>query len=400
MAKEKRQMFVAWLVFVVLIVQNWALPTCPSSNDLCQCVIGAGLELHCPTYDSPEITVHIEELSKDNYRLEIECTTSNDTIYTKLPQIEYLGDAKYVKFKSCPMPASGTPISRILERLGIQRTISLSLSTSRPDDYIVRQHLSGLKNLTKLGITGFTPLENHDDFLDDVANITHLDFRKNTNIRPRMFEKLTELSFLDLGVNIKHLDNGIFSNQKKLHILNLWGNKLHNLTKETFRGMTSDIQLDLSRNELKSLQPDVFHHLVNMEFLSLNSNNFSELPNGLFERTKKLGEFQMVFNREQIKKLPNKFLANLPLLRNVTIQCNLMELSENIFENSDNLTKLILKDNQLAELPGKMLQTQVNLIEIDLSNNRLTSLDEQIFRNTAKIRILNLSKNNLRIISR
>lgn len=399
MATDSRLMLLTWAVFSVLVSVS-ALPRCPAVSE-CRCITGGEFELQCPMYRTPEITIRFHGSEKDIPDLDIECSTSNDTIYTGLPKLENVGMVKRVKFDSCPMPAGGTPIIRILEQFGVQRMMSLTL-IARPEDdfYIVRQHLAGLKNLTNLTIRGFAPLENHEDFLDEVSNITSLDFRRNINFRPRMFEKLTELRFLELGEGIAHFDDGMFSNQKKLHTLNLWANRLQNLSKETFRGIASDVELDLSNNQLTSLQPDVFHHLANMFVVNLNANNFTDLPDGLFARNKKLKEVSLMVNRVELTKLPQRFFADLPLLEKVSIRCDLGELPENIFDGSTRISTLILSNNKLQQLPPKLLATQVNLTELHLSENQIDSLDDQFFAKNANLAVLKLSNNKLRTISR
>lgn len=400
-ANNLTKLRLAWILAYMLIAHIWhsaANPSCPTTRTECECIRGLHFELACPTYVNPNISVRVEEQSKQNNRLEIECNTIDDKIYKVLPQVE-IGDVSMVKFKYCPMPV-GMPINKILMRLGVESVQGLTL-TSRFDDSIVRTHLTGLKNLTRLSLNGFGISNVPDDLFDDVTNVMVLEFRaKNVHLPPKIFEKMTELTFLELGFNnLTHLSDGIFHNQKKLKNLNLWGNNLRNLSKEAFYGVTSNVELDLSNNNIETLQADIFQYLTNLTLLSLNANHITSLPAGLLNNNKNLEKFSLINNRVELDALPNAFLANLPLLNEVHIQCGLKILPENTFAGSPNITHLILKDNELQTLPQRLLATQRKLELLDLSGNQLIELDDKLFKETAKLKILRLSHNQLTNIS-
>lgn len=401
MAFNSTKLRLAWILAYMLIAHIWysdANPNCPTTRTSCECIRGLHFELACPTYINPNISVRVEEQSKQNNRLEIECNTIDDKVYRVLPEVE-IGDVSMAKFKFCPMPI-GMPINNILKRLGVESVQGLTL-TSRFDDSIVRQHLTGLKNLTRLSLNGFGISNVGEDLFDDVTNIMVLEFRaKNVHLPPKIFAKLPELTFLELGFNnLTHLSDGIFQNQKKLKNLNLWGNNLRNLTKDAFYGVTSNVELDLSNNNIETLRPDIFQHLANLTLLSLNANHITSLPEGLFANNKHLEKFTMINNRVELETFPNAFLANLPVLNEVRIQCGLRTLPENTFAGSPNITHLVLKDNALQTLPQHLLATQRNLELLDLSGNQLTLLHDNLFKETAKLKVLRLSQNGLSMIS-
>lgn len=389
------------ILVYMLIAQIWQIdanPHCPTSRSQCECIRGLHFELACPTYVSANITVRVEEQSKLNNRLEIECNTIDDKIYKVLPEVE-IGDVSMAKFKYCPMPI-GMSVNQILKRLGVQNVQGLTM-TSRYDDSIVRQHLSGLKNLTRLSLNGFGISNVPEDLFDDVTNLMVLEFRaKNVHLPPKIFEKLPELTFLELGFNnLTQLSDGIFQNQKKLKNLNLWSNNLRNLSKGAFYGVTSNVELDLTNNNIETLQSDVFQHLLNLTLLSLNANHIVSLPEGLFDNNKMLEKFSLINNRVQLEALPNGFLANLPKLNEVQIQCGLRILPENTFAGSTNIVHLGLQGNALQTLPPHLLATQRNLESLDLSGNELTMLHDKLFRSTTKLKTLLLSNNQLTYIS-
>lgn len=392
----------AWMLALLLTVQIGPIaanPSCPSTRTSCECIRGLHFELACPTYVNPSISVRVEEQSRQNNRLEIECNTIDDKIYRMLPEV-LIGDVSMAKFKFCPMPV-GMPINQIMKRLGVDSVQGLTL-TSKSDDSIVRQHLTGLKNLTRLSLNGFGKTNVQEDLFDDVTNIMVLEFRaKNVHLPPKIFGKLTELTFLELGFNnLTELSDGIFQNQKKLKNLNLWGNNLRNLSKDAFYGVTSNVELDLSNNNIETLQSDVFEHLSNLTLLSLNANHIISLPEGLLINNRNLEKFLMINNRVELDELPNAFLANLPALNEVQIQCGLKKLPENTFAESPNVIHIVLKDNALETLPGRLLASQRNLESLDLSSNQLIQLSDNLFNGTVKLKTLRLSHNRLTQISK
>lgn len=370
---------------------------CPTTP-FCECSDGSEYEIACPKRIDPNITVRVEPHQQNN-RVEIECNTSDGKIYANLPEWN-IGDSSIVKFKWCPLPL-GTSINGIMVRLGIRSVRSLVFS-SHSDVSIVRQHLTGLSTLKSLGFNGFGLSNLPEDLFYDVENITTLDLRSNKMHLPlNIFEKLHELEFLELGFNnLSNLEAGIFRNQHKLKRLNLWGNNLRNLTKESFDGASSVTELDLNTNNIEVLRPNVFEHFENMTTINLNSNRFLYLPEGLFSMNKKLQRIRLMDNRNDLKTLPNFFLANLKNLDHVQIiRCNLQYLPSNLFNGSVNLRNLTMASNALTALPETLLSTQGNLMDLDLTHNRLEELPEKFFHGTSNLIVLRLSHNNLTNIS-
>lgn len=359
----------AWVLIGVLTsfirCINAYTTNCPAS---CECI--DQFRFYCPTYEQKKISFRVEE---NENTLTITCHTSDAEVYDFTPERD-LGEFQTAVFEDCP-----APFDRYTKRLGVQGVTDLRIKYPN----------------------GIGTLNVSANFLDDVPNITKLTFSPQIGRLPSsIFAKLTELTFLELGGSgLTHLSDGIFRNQKKLKILNLWGNKLQNLTKNAFDGVTSNVQLELSRNNIKALQSDVFHHMTNMTFINLSGNQLQSLPEGLLAASKKLERFVLFQNSVELNALPNGFLANLSALSEVRIRCGLKILPENTFNGSMNISELILNDNQLEELPQRLLATQRNLVTLDLSGNRLSQFPNELFKKTNKLRILRLSRNRFTNIS-
>lgn len=388
------------LVICVLGAQGYAIrdDACSSiSSSSCICYNGGEFEVECPRVN-PEIILRVEV-----NRAEIECThNSNRKIYARLPDIKLSNWTRTaidsVKFKNCPLP-EGTTIKGILvDRLGINRVQTLTFS-SRSEMQMRREQLTSLTSLRNLRFNG--PISDlPEDAFNDVNNLTSLELRSsNVHLPKNIFKNLHELEFLELGSNnLSDLPEDIFSNQYKLKRLNLWSNNLRNLTKDSFLGASSVTDLDLSSNNIENIQPDVFFHLKDLENINLSSNRFVELPIGLFHKNKRLRKFRLMYNRVDLKTLPNGLLAHLPQLEEVLIRCNIQFLPDDLFNESIHIQNVSLQSNRLTTLPENMFKTQYDLLDLDMSDNQLTTLPEYLFNTTKKLIVLRLSKNNLQEI--
>ncbi|XP_031639655.1 protein toll-like, partial [Contarinia nasturtii] len=365
----------------------------------CTCYNGGEFELECT---KKNISIKLEVILQ---RVDIECNYNNDRrIYTYLPDLKLSNMSSgpgidQVKFKYCPLPEGTTIKGVIVDKLGIDRVQTLTFS-SKSDMQMRREQLIGLTSLRSLRFNG--PISDlSEDAFNGVPNITALELRStNVHLPLNIFKNLSELEFLELGSNgLNDLASGIFSNQRKLKRLNLWANNLRNLTKDSFIGATSVTDLDLSSNNIEMFQPDIFEHFKDLENINLGTNRFIELPVGLFSTNKKLMRIRLMYNRVDLKTLPNGLLANLPQLQEVMIRCNLQFLPGDLLNGSTQIENVTLSSNKLTTLPAEFFSTQTDMVNLDLSDNQLTELPEIFFNTNKKLKKITLSNNNLTKIS-
>ncbi|GAB0099786.1 TOLL [Sergentomyia squamirostris] len=370
-------------------------------HDVCKTMCDCNSEfdkyvLDCPKEDSMiRVSYPLYKPPVKNY-VEITCFKPDEE-YRSLPNIT-IDDVNTAKISDCELPRSAS-IMTVLNRLGVKSLDSLFIYNARKEfrNKLIRQHMSGFGNLTRLVISSSQIKEIPTDLFDDVPNIMWLNLKTNSiQTIQNAFTKLNKLEFLELGENKLHaIEEGIFRNNSHLKILNLWTNSLKNLTKNVFVGTEMLHTLDLSFNEIKTFDPDVFDLLPNLSVIRLNKNNFTKLPEGLFKNNRKLSEFTLLYNQEPLKMLPDGFFANLTHLKDIYIRSGLEVLPSDLFEGSENLEKLDLSDNKLMTLPEGFLSSQINLKEINLGNNKLNNLDNGLFASTKALVELRLSNNNL-----
>lgn len=378
----------------LLDYSNQIRSKCPTTST-CSCANSVlEYEITCPQAE-PTIVVKVEP----GKTVQIDCLIRDETVFAKLPEMT-IGDVHQVVFRRCPLPL-GSSIHRILEHLGIRRITFLNFMNYGADrGTITRQHLTGLPELSRLMLSG--GLENlPEDLFDDVGNLTWLNLHRNKlHLPANIFRNLHKLEYLELGYNyMDKLENGVFRNQHNLKFLNLLGNNFQKLTKEAFRGVTSIVDLDLSGNNIELFESDVFEHLTSLANINLNANRFTSLPMGLFSKNKDLKQIRLMNNRVDLETLPSGFLADLPVLEEVSIRCNLRSVPSDMFKDSPNIKNITMSENALSTLPNGLFEDQSMLLDLDLSDNQLYELPDNLLGNTDSIIVLRLSNNQLNRIS-
>lgn len=170
---------------------------------------------------------------------------------------------------------------------------------------------------------------------------------KNTSLIAVPMEMSVELQVIDLSLNIiPELRRTEFkdANLLNLHKIFMRNCTLQEIHKDAFKGLELLIELDLSNNYLKILQPGVFSDVHRLRVLILNFN--------LIER-----------------------------------------LEDYLFDNLTFFTKLELKNNQLHYIGPKTFVDVPKLSEIYLESNKLSLLSDESFRNLEKLRSLSLMEN-------
>uniref|UniRef100_U5EVX5 TIR domain-containing protein n=1 Tax=Corethrella appendiculata TaxID=1370023 RepID=U5EVX5_9DIPT len=372
---------------------SFMCPTEILQSSKCGCTFAIQeIEIQCPIIES-RISVR---LTQGSYA-RVECDHAQDDDFNLIPQLDFK-DIPAVQIRRCPLPRRKT-IKDITDRLGIKKVTGLWFQSNNIDlgNSLYRQHFKGLTDLQRLVLSSNAISELPADLFNEMKNLSWLELRANkVHLPPDVFNELRNLTVLELGYNkIENTEPGLFKNLHKLNHLNLWGNKLQNLTKLSFEGASGVTELDLSANEIETFNPDVFELLTKLENINLNANHFKELPEGLFEHNKNLSRFKLINNRVQMKSLPSGLFANLTNLDIVQLQCELEVLPENTFEGSYNIRNLTLAQNNISSLAGNVFAHQEKLMDLDLSDNQLSELDDNLFRSTVDLIVLRLSNNHI-----
>ena len=168
---------------------------------------------------------------------------------------------------------------------------------------IRRGDLGGLANLVELRLKGNQDLTVEDGAFDDLRklkllslccsdleevpraigslrSLTHLYLHGNRieNLAKSAFTGLSELRYLSLGANgLTTLEEGVFSDQKKLLELYLERNRITDITKEMLRGPEDLLHLRLYRNPLGKLRPDALAAIPRLWVLDLRQTQLRSI---------------------------------------------------------------------------------------------------------------------------
>ena len=224
------------------------------------------------------------------------------------------------------------------------------------------------------------------DIFDGLAGLGRLALDDNqlTTLPVDIFDPLDDsLVFLWLGGNkFSSLPVGLFDGLSGLLILDMTraGPTMTTLEPNLFQPLGSNLQLlNLSNNDLTSLDENIFAGLTGLRFLYLHGNGLTSLPVDVFDGLAALERLYLDGNG--LTSLHADVLDGLGALGKLRLDDNdLTMLPANLFEGLDeSLTDLYLRENELTALPSGIFAGLGGLQRLDLSCNALTALDLGVF---------------------
>ncbi|XP_023230173.1 platelet glycoprotein V-like [Centruroides sculpturatus] len=220
------------------------------------------------------------------------------------------------------------------------------------------------------------------------------------NIPPKLFNEVPNLRRLDLSYNnIDSLDQSVFRKLTQLEYLNLEGNEIKVLPGKLLRGLSNLRVIFIAFNwELDSIPSGFLKGLINLTEFYAGNCSLSKIKEDLFTDAINLEIIDLDTNK--IDHLPSGVFKNNQNLRELHCYGNrISTLPDGIFDGLSKLKMIILGNNQLSDLPEDIFRNLPSLESLNLAENRITSLPENIFFSLNNLRILVLSSNNLRSIS-
>ncbi|XP_059620122.1 leucine-rich repeat-containing G-protein coupled receptor 4-like [Phlebotomus argentipes] len=224
----------------------------------------------------------------------------------------------------------------------------------------------------------------------------------NTTLKHVDSIKLRNLTTLDLSANqITSLDEEAFAGCTNLTSINLSSNKIHALNGEPFTNDSEINMMDLSKNNISGISDEVFLNTyitnLNLAYNSFKTLRFDHLAN--IENCK-----TMNFSHNKIELFHPAYykLLSLDLSFNELIDIDFRDMEIEILYINDNklkslsigndFTKLIAYNNHLEDI---FLDTSFNTLEmINLNNNSLGDNLQDICKCT-KLEMLFLNSNNI-----
>ena len=163
--------------------------------------------------------------------------------------------------------------------------------------------------------------------------------------------------------------------------------------------ITTVHEVDFFLSRLSNLPSNGLANLLNLETLSLASNQIARLAEGGLSGLLSLQTLSLTANR--LVALPASAFTGLQLLRELRLDNNsLSSLQPGLFRSLDNLLVLNLSRNHLtaegAAGGGVAFNGLRRLVALDLSYNRLEAVERLNLQSLTSLQILNLSHNRYR----
>ncbi|KAK9882854.1 hypothetical protein WA026_023549 [Henosepilachna vigintioctopunctata] len=172
----------------------------------------------------------------------------------------------------------------------------------------------------------------------------------------------------------------------------IWKYSNETLEKENFEGLNQLTELVLYRNNLASIDTNLFEHTPNLRTLKLSENNLTKLQNDIFKNLNNL--LYLTIAENKISELSRYAFRGLRELRELDFGNNkLREIPSGVFQELVNLKVLYLNYNKLFSLGVNPFSTLKNLIHLALEGNMLTHVSRKYFENNEKLSTINLAWN-------
>lgn len=210
----------------------------------------------------------------------------------------------------------------------------------------------------------------------------------------------------------------------RLKLLDVSGNRIQTLERETFRKSVHLRTLDLARNEIAQIRGDVFKDLHELNELVLSNNKLSDFSAGVdvFSELKKLtrldlsnnslmnierhmfygleGLIEINMSHNKLFILPYQVFEIMHSIEVIDLSHNLlMSFLDNFFIHNGRLKVLQLHHNRMAKINKNSLYGLKELHTLDFSYNELLTVDRNAFDTLDGLKFLNLANNNIQILS-
>uniref|UniRef100_A0A914C1D2 Uncharacterized protein n=1 Tax=Acrobeloides nanus TaxID=290746 RepID=A0A914C1D2_9BILA len=180
-----------------------------------------------------------------------------------------------------------------------------------------------------------------------------------------------------------------------MKILNLRNNAFQRIEPSIAKELPGLVKLDLSGNKISVIEKNSFVGLTLLEELSLDNNQISEIHDGEFNGLKNLKTLNLANNKlAKITKNTFNGLDNLEIL--ILKGNNLADVDWAAFSGLKKLRTLDLGTNQLTNIELRRLQ---NLQRLYLNNNSIQSLKNVVLRDLSNLVSLSLDRNSITRIS-
>lgn len=124
----------------------------------------------------------------------------------------------------------------------------------------------------------------------------------------------------------------------------------------------------MANSKLKSINPNTFDGLSSLEELDLSGNQIDELDESTFEKLINLKTLYLGGNL--LRRIPSRIFENLPNLRNISLENNqIQSIDPSTFKNNPLLEIVWLSGNKIKKINPKTFEGLKKLEYLDLRGN-------------------------------
>lgn len=258
--------------------------------------------------------------------------------------------------------------------------------------------LTGLKSLKILNLQANRIFFISSGTFENSRNLEYLNlaFNRLQKLYARIFNPLVNLKDLYLNnMRINSIEDEAFLGLERLTKLSLKDDHLENISKNTFKGLRGLTHLDL-RQSFKHMENITFYELKNLQMLDLSYNDLKSLEEGVLSNQKHLKTLVLDGNRfEDVQKFSTS-TKELKELNEISLRNNnITRFSQSSFFNYINLKKLDLSSNKFIEVDERAFDYIFDLNSLNLQGNDINLYETKLFENLDELEELNLIENNI-----
>lgn len=195
------------------------------------------------------------------------------------------------------------------------------------------------------------------------------------SFRERLLEENTQVQFINCSIIT--LKPGKYVQQGVLGILKISKNNIKVLHTGIFNQMPV-LQLDLSYNNVTTIESEAFEGNIYLEYLVLKGNNLHSLDSQWFKNVINLRSINLAENHfTQLKNGCFNALRNNRISINLAYN-NIVIIEEDVFSGFINVDSLLLQKNNLSSLPQNFFRN-VTFYILHLGSNYLSKLPESFY---------------------
>lgn len=272
---------------------------------------------------------------------------------------------------------------------------------------IDKEVFRGLHSLTNVDFLWNPLISITPNAFDDLCALTQLTFGGNDDGKAQirsfpsgLFQKCGKNLF-EMTIQNTHwqrIEDHSFHGVSESVSLDLSQNLIQSVGKDAFAGITSLIYLQLGRNNLTELSPEVFRN-VSVWTLDLSDNNLQYLPDNLLKGQTNL--LALLLQRNPIKTITANVFADLTSLRSLTLfHGKLDQIESGAFRNTA-LTSLYIFGNNISSISGEVLKTASNSLQIiHMYVNPIEVIENEALQHLRENSTIYTSCASLKVLSR